>query len=148
MLLHIGPTEKTTNKRRNAVQHVPIVRCSCRWLRYEGQSFGGVVSKLIGERDGGSRPRLLGEILTSQVWGNSHVTTQFILKYKKSLFPQRIWIFTLNVFVRVPVSSCSHCCKTRGEAGCCRVGALARLFTVQAVHASGKKRKNRKENIF
>lgn len=54
-----------------------------------------------------------------------------MLSYKES---QRISI-TLNVFVRAPVSSCSHSSKTRGEVGCCGVGALARLFPVQTVHA-------------
>ena len=52
---------------RRAVKHLPVVGRGGCWLRYVGQSFGGVVSELVGERDGWSRPRLFRQILTCQI---------------------------------------------------------------------------------
>lgn len=46
---------------------LPVVLPGRNWLRYVGQSFGGVVSELIGERDGRSRPCLFRHIMTCQV---------------------------------------------------------------------------------
>lgn len=67
------------NKR--AFEHPPIVRRSGRWLRYVGQRLSGVVSELIGERDGWGRPCLFRQILTCKVWRDTQrlsVGTQVI----------------------------------------------------------------------
>lgn len=50
----------------------------------------------------------------------------------------------MNVFLHVPVHSCSNSSKTGGEVGRWGILALALVLTVQAVHAEQRKRQSSK----
>lgn len=45
----------------------------------------------------------------------------------------------MNVFIHVPLNSCSNCSKTWGKAWCCEIWALALVVTVQDVHAKQRR---------
>lgn len=52
-----------------------------------------------------------------------------------------LFIVKVCVFTCGPVHSCSNRSKTGGEVGRCGVGALAHVFTIQAVHAEHREGK-------
>lgn len=76
---------------RRAFKHLPVVGRGGCWLRYVGQSFGGVVSELIGERDGWSRPRLFRQILTRQIWGSAQQLSIRNQSYCATLLLPKTW---------------------------------------------------------
>lgn len=142
---------------RRAFKHLPVVGRGGCWLRYVGQSFGGVVSELIGERDGWSRPRLFRQILTRQIWGSAQQLSIRNQSYCATLLLPKTWtgvnfrlcfylnhVLTMNVFLHVPVDSCSNSSKTGGEVGRWGILALALVLTVQAVHAEQRKMQSSK----